>query len=301
MKRIVIILSIILLDAFRSGAGQPTFIYGDSLRFFPEGTRWIEIQLNTKEHNDWFSKEDSGDRTEWIPNYKVREFYVEGKHEIDYVDQHVGYRNVYVREDGKDSFVLYITELEFSNHYYIIPALPELPELLGESNYYWNLEAFVHWHPIYDFDWQVGKLIRSIPYYSNEASLVVTINEIKEDKFGGVRDLKYVDLENGQKLIHGIGLTESLWPDCILGPSRIWSLNTFNRKISASVRSMLVYFERNGEVLYNLWPEPANTNGLEITSVKRIRRIYDLNGRRLNGRPNQKGLYIQDGKKVVIK
>ena len=28
---------------------------------------------------------------------------------------------------------------------------------------------------------------------------------------------------------------------------------------------------------------------------------YDLNGRRLNGRPNHKGLYIQDGKIKMIK
>jgi hypothetical protein len=28
---------------------------------------------------------------------------------------------------------------------------------------------------------------------------------------------------------------------------------------------------------------------------------YDLNGRKLNGKPAQKGIYIKNGKKIVVK
>ena len=36
-------------------------------------------------------------------------------------------------------------------------------------------------------------------------------------------------------------------------------------------------------------------NSEEVNSV-----WYDLNGRKLNGKPSQKGIYIKNGKKVVV-
>jgi hypothetical protein len=46
---------------------------------------------------------------------------------------------------------------------------------------------------------------------------------------------------------------------------------------------------------------------IEATSVNSISRafqqgqIYDLQGRRLNGQPTRKGLYIVDGKKKIVR
>lgn len=53
-----------------------------------------------------------------------------------------------------------------------------------------------------------------------------------------------------------------------------------------------------------------NFSGGEITSVNEVLRMknevpadawYDLQGRKLNGKPNQKGIYINNGKRIVIK
>ena len=74
---------------------------------------------------------------------------------------------------------------------------------------------------------------------------------------------------------------------------------------SRKYRSMLVHFERNGETLYDVWPQPGQSwldvKTPVITSKKEdSNSIYDLQGRRLNAVP-QKGLYIRNGKKCEIK
>ena len=63
---------------------------------------------------------------------------------------------------------------------------------------------------------------------------------------------------------------------------------------------MLVHFERNGEVLYDVWPEKGTTGINEIKSeelrIKNDEAIYDLQGRRLPRKPTH-GIYIENGKK----
>jgi hypothetical protein len=66
---------------------------------------------------------------------------------------------------------------------------------------------------------------------------------------------------------------------------------------------MLVHFERNGDVLYNSWPKKGGTDGIksvnkEETPLNNI--FYDLQGRLLTSQPS-KGVYIQSGKKIVVK
>jgi hypothetical protein len=81
-------------------------------------------------------------------------------------------------------------------------------------------------------------------------------------------------------------------------------------------RSMLVHFERDGEVLYDVWPDVTDGNN-EIKNEKFVNgkwidgKCYDLSGRKVSGDRNsnfkinnskiQKGIYIQDGKKMVRK
>jgi hypothetical protein len=104
------------------------------------------------------------------------------------------------------------------------------------------------------------------------------IDTIKEGNFGGIRPLKYVDLDgkapecgiydnpqlidtNGGRIIEGIGITEWNDGECLLGPPNPYgALRMFdydgNLYPERHYRSMLVHFERNGEVLYDVWPKP---------------------------------------------
>jgi len=141
-----------------------------------------------------------------------------------------------------------------------------------------------------------------------------TITEIKEGNFGGVRSLKYVET-NGVRIIQGIGVTEWNGGECLFGPVDPYMARCILQPGGGAAekrpyRSMLVHFERDGEVLYDVWPDV--TDGInEIENEKRgngenEKAIYDLSGRKmgngkwLNGKL-QKGIYIQDGRKITIK
>ncbi len=68
---------------------------------------------------------------------------------------------------------------------------------------------------------------------------------------------------------------------------------------------MLVHFERNGEVLYDVWPSPKElTNEAKYVLAPEPENdtpiLYDLSGRKLERAP-QRGIYIQNGKKVLSK
>ena len=78
---------------------------------------------------------------------------------------------------------------------------------------------------------------------------------------------------------------------------------------------MLVHFERDGEVLYDVWPEKIITGISSLTpdpSPVREGSTFDLQGRRLNTLPLKgaggslkgaggSGIYIVNGRKKVIK
>ena len=82
------------------------------------------------------------------------------------------------------------------------------------------------------------------------------IEEIKEGDFGGVRPLKYVDM-NGIRIIHGIGVTEWNDGECLFGPVNLFKSSFYFKGTPPErhYRSMLVHFERDGEVLYDVWPQ----------------------------------------------
>ena len=67
---------------------------------------------------------------------------------------------------------------------------------------------------------------------------------------------------------------------------------------------MLVHFERNNEVLYDVWPQKGVIDGIKTISKDKAsiaeNAFYDLQGRQLSDNPN-KGIYIQNGKKFVVK
>ena len=131
-----------------------------------------------------------------------------------------------------------------------------------------------------------------------------TVEEIKEGDFGGVRPLKYSDV-NGIRFIQGIGVASWNDGECIFGPIRPYEVLSALGAVEDEqrhYRSMLVHFERDGEVLYDVWPEKV-TVGLESPSLTHPEDgtlIYDLQGRRLQRDPEQ-SIYIKDGKKLLLK
>ena len=275
-------------------------------QYYPEGTKWTEIRLDTLKYDSWFSEDGT-------PNYEVRKFYIKGQTETkDYL-----FNNVYIkRENESDSLAFYVTECEFEKVYrgtYQIYAAAFLGE--NESKLFCISEFYM-------FDWlncnweQVKPL--SCHFYFGGSNSRTTFdwedeNE-KEDYFGGDKSLTYVnvqaqlDLSASRRygydvcLIQGIGVTSWPGPDCIFGPidtsvsTDTWTHN----KTYHPYRSMLIYFERNGEVLYNMQPTPASVKGVPCPSVKNDTPIYDLSGRQLPQKPT-KGIYIQNGKKVLSK
>ena len=230
--------------------------------YFPEGTKWTEIRLDTLKYDSWYSK--VGD--EWVPNFETIEYYVKGEYTTKYGDK---FKCVYTNgPEWTDSLTLLIEEVGD----WVTAGV--LVNVYGEEPFIWTGEA-------YQFDWSVGKGLYFRDISSANLTSIVQfyqyygiINEIKEGYFGGVRPLKYVDLDgkapddqgvrknfdtNGGRIIHGIGITE--WNDdkCLFGPTIPYSEVQYNYDYDSHYRSTLVHFERNGEVLYDVWPKKEET------------------------------------------
>ena len=253
----------------------------DTQEYFPEGTKWTEIRLDTLKYDSWYSK--VGD--EWVPNFETIEYYIKG----EFIDKSRGdgkdkYRCVYTNgPEWTDSLTLLLQEegdADYIGHDCIMVSV-----LI--QDYDWNdnlINRALFSGEAYQFDWSIGKGI----YFkdilmSNTTSILQSyyygmIDEIKEGNFGGVRPLKYVDLDGkapdnnpnspirnistqGGRILQGIGITEWNDGECLFGPPNPYSaLRMFDsypeeKYPQRHYRSMLVHFERNGEVLYNVWPE----------------------------------------------
>ena len=250
--------------------------------YFPEGTRWTEIRLDTLKYDSWYSK--VGD--EWVPNFETVEYYVKGK----YPDRDWIYKKVYTNgPEWTDSLTLLIQEegdADYVGHDCVMVSV-----LIQEYDWNDNLtNSVVCPGTAYQFDWSVGKGIYYENIVSSNAPTIPIyycyygiIDEIKEGDFGGVRPLKYVDLDGkapecgkwdnpqnidsqGGRIIQGIGITEWNDGECLFGPTcPYFALQTLVDERLGSYperhyRSMLVHFERNGEVLYNVWPDKLSQN-----------------------------------------
>ena len=279
-----------------------------SQEYYPEGTRWTEIRLDTLQYDSWYSK--VGD--EWVPNYETIEYYMKGEYTDKYGNT---YQCVYTNgPEWMDSLTLMIQEADNSVRVSVL----------------WHENSRVLFPgTAYQFDWSVGKgLYYEDILYSNAPGIESyycyygIIDEIKEGDFGGVRPLRYVDLDgkapentgsiiriatNGGRIIQGIGITEWNDGECLFGPpcpyAALQEYEGYEQHPERHYRSMLVHFERNGEVLYDVWPEKESGNG--ILSIQGITasdadKLYDLTGRRLSSVP-ARGLYIQNGKKILKK
>lgn len=279
--------------------------------YYPEGTKWTEIRLDTLKYNSWYSK--VGD--DWVPNFETIEYYVRGESSPKYV-----YTN---GPEWTDSLALLIYEGKYNGL---------------EGNILASVKAHNGGNYVpssgmaYQFDWSTGMRLWFQDIKSANSTCFPPcglynygmIDEIKEGDFGGVRPLKYVDLNGkapadpeqpwldyadtkGGRIIQGIGITEWNDGECLFGPvnpyeglkmySDFWYLYP-----ERHYRSMLVHFERNNEVLYDVWPKKETPSGITIKDSQTASQgtLFDLQGRKLQSIP-ARGIYIKDGKKILIK
>ena len=280
------------------------FIDTGEEEYYPEGTKWTEIRLDTLKYNSWYSKVGE----DWVPNFETIEYRVQG--ECTAWDE--VFKKVYSNgPEWTDSLAFLLLESRqnvemtvIADGYALLPGVA------------------------YQFNWSVGKGIyyRDILESNSTGEYPIylffgVINEIKEGDFGGVRPLKYVDLDGkapdntyeywdwgftdarGGRIIQGIGITEWNDGECLFGPPNPyyalygWTSGYKDRHY----RSMLVHFERNNEVLYDVWPKREIPSGITIKDVQSANQgiLFDLQGRRVS-KPT-KGIYIKDGRKVLVK
>ena len=72
--------------------------------YYPEGTKWTEIRLDTLKYDSWYSK--VGD--EWVPNFETIEYYVKGEYTTEYGEK---YKCIYTNgPEWTDSLTLGIQE-----------------------------------------------------------------------------------------------------------------------------------------------------------------------------------------------
>lgn len=223
--------------------------------YFPEGTKWTEIRIDTLKYDSWYSK--VGD--EWVQNYETIEYRVQG----EYIDERYNdkYSCVYTNgPEWTDSLTLLIYKWEVEGEIYwhggvTVAAFDNNGQLI------WPF-----WGVMYPMSFEVGTEMSSLnieiagatgggwPWEWDEYG---TVEEIKEGDFGGVRPLKYSDV-NGIRFIQGIGVASWNDGECIFGPIRPYEVLSACGAVESEARhyrSMLVHFERDGEVLYDVWPE----------------------------------------------
>ena len=284
--------------------GKPTA--EEVMEYFPEGTKWTEIRLDTLKYNSWYTQVGN----ECVPNFETIEYCVKGEYvHKNWKDNNI-FKKVYTNgPEWKDSLTLMLQENENS----VTVAVQQ--EYDGEVHLMAGGIA-------YQFDWYVGKGL----YYVDITSANTTsffrahhyygfINEIKEGVFGGIRPLKYVDVDGkapddegyiknfdtkGGRIIQGIGITEWNSGECLFGQVGVGE--AFEGQRESHYRSMLVHFERNGEVLYDVWPEQEPISGISpaTKNVETKSLAYDLQGRPIQGY-SHKGLQISNGKKAITK
>ena len=256
--------------------------------YFPEGTKWTEIRLDTLKYDSWYSKVDD----EWVPNFETIEYYVKGEYTTKYGEK---YKCIYTNgPEWTDSLTFGIQEGELIQYNEDDDVIVTVfaPDDYGSY-------SPLGWAETYQFDWDKGKGIFYKDLFMSTTTYAVQyqhyygiIDEIKEGYFGGVRPLKYVDLDGrapecgkydnpqkintqGGRIIQGIGITEWNDGECLFGPPDPY--NALDEEYPVRhYRSMLVHFERNGEVLYNVWPEKETTDDSDYLPFVEMGKLWNV-------------------------
>lgn len=261
---------------------------------YAEGTRWTELKLDTLKYASWFTEVNDNGMTKFVPNYERTDFYIKG----DTMRYDTKYMKVWRHIDGQpDSIACLIMK-------------QDIQRVVISSLYFYSYGNIASPCPAYDFRWEIGKQLYCLRLPSCQLTqgrtpcIFGTIDEIKTGTFGTSVPLEYVEM-NGRTIIKGIGITSWDGRDCIFGPTQAWYMEWMgNSQVSNDYRSILVHFERGGEVLYDLWPNEKGELVTRIPSPREANRdnhtAYDLQGRKVTGKPSR-GLYIIGGKKRVVR
>ncbi len=109
--------------------------------YYPEGTKWTEIRLDTLKYDNWYSEVGN----EWAPNFETIEYYVQGEYLERYDD--VPLKCVYTNgPTWTDSLSLLVRERMYENTVEV-----NVP-LFYEDNW-GSLLKFPCSAEIYQFDW----------------------------------------------------------------------------------------------------------------------------------------------------
>ena len=287
--------------------------------YFTEGTRWIELRLDTLKYDSWFTEVSQSNRKGYNPNYDMVEYYVQGDSTVDF-GRGMTFRYVWLHKEGQpDSIRFVITQDVQSGILSVTNTYKE--EYDGASHLCFQYPA-----RLYDFDWQIGKTLDFDDVYGAACTCFPvnlytfgTIQEIEHGTFGTAQEMEYIDVDSiityyggtikerkqiNTKLIRGIGVTSWDANYCLFGPVCPQGSLAEDPKEKGNHRSILVHFERDGDVLYDLWPTPEGGLASHIQSPKASRAddtsVYDLQGRKVEGKPSR-GIYIIGGKKRVVK
>ncbi|MBQ7527963.1 MAG: hypothetical protein IJT11_09635, partial [Bacteroidaceae bacterium] len=108
--------------------------------YFPEGTRWTEIRLDTLKYDSWYSKIDG----EWVPNFETIEYYVQG----EYVDKYGNtYKCVYTNgPEWTDSLTILLDERGYNK------SISATAQITDDGVTYTLCPG-----QTYQFDWNVGQ------------------------------------------------------------------------------------------------------------------------------------------------
>ena len=280
-------------------------------------SRWTEIRLDTLLYDSWYSAVETEEGTTYVPNFEIVEYkinsemqafeYEWGSYDLQDViattpDGHsrlVCYRCYSLDKEG-----VYQGTYDQFTHIAIRNQAEPFAVMEPAETYCWA-------------DWNVGEDLYFIDLFTSQTTGFPRttpygkIVEVGEDFFGGAKPLEYALLDNGRRIIKGIGVTTWNGKECIVGPAYVnecadWYVNDNILQDEAKMdeiknthhRSMLVRFEHDGEVLYNMWPNAKGeiTQGVpQIAGAQKAKGIYDLQGRKLTRQPD-KGMYIEDGK-----
>ncbi len=142
---------------------------------------------------------------------------------------------------------------------------------------------------LYDFTLDVGHR------YPCKGDITVATVEELTTRDGIVR--RMLHLSNGLILIEGIG--------CINSWGEIFGYQNFNPATNANgnvYNSVLSRFSFDENIIYCKGDEVLSLSYLETHETKsNTKNIYDLSGRRIKNGELHKGVYIQNGKKFVVK
>lgn len=203
--------------------------------FFPEGTRWTELRLDTREHQTWCDEEKRDEGSVLVPNYEQIEYYVQG----DSTDEVLTYRYVWRHMEGKPDSIAFVI-CEDANK--VMVTQPFYETLDGMEIFCFEFPAVV-----YDFAWRAGHNFWFQDMYESATTCFPThtysfgvLKEVSNATFGTSHTLEYVDVDSlitytpqvdatvqrtasplgmKAKLLKGIGITAWCGSSCLLAPA----------------------------------------------------------------------------------